>query len=57
MSKQENIEELVNILEKMIDKRYEYLREREYENYIFCSRINKEYKDIIEQLVDSIKKF
>lgn len=57
MSNRENdIYLLVKTIESLVDKRYEYLREREYENYILCSKINKEYNEIVKELVDLLEK-
>jgi|694.fasta_scaffold45994_12 hypothetical protein len=58
MSIQENdIKEIVQLIEKMIDKRYHYLHEREYENYNTCRAINAEYQVVVEELIKKIKEF
>ena len=44
------------LLEKMFDTRYQYLREREYENHRFCSELLKSYEETVEEFYDFIKK-
>ena len=45
-----------DLLEKMFDMRYQYLREREYENHSFCSKILKQYEESVKEFYNFIKK-
>ena len=55
-SNDEKIEELLDIVEKMIDTRFRYLKERDFENHRCASKIKKEeYTPLKEGLVKILK--
>lgn len=60
MSKISNkqIDQILEALEKMIDARYEYLQERNYENHYHSRKILEEKynpcKELLEQLLKDI---
>ena len=58
MSKKSNkSKKLIEVLELIIDSRYKYLRELEYENHRFASKILEEiYNPAVEKFVEILEK-
>jgi hypothetical protein len=58
MSKKSNkSKKLIEVLELMIDSRYKYMRELEYENHRFASKILEEiYNPAVEKFVEILEK-
>lgn len=58
MSKRSNkIKKLAEVLELMIDSRYKYLRELEYENHSYASKVLKEiYNPAVEKFIETLEK-
>ena len=52
------IDSIIHALEQMIDARYEYLQERNYENHLHCRKVMEEKynpcKRVLEELLKSI---
>jgi hypothetical protein len=48
---------LIEVLEVMIDARYKYLRELEYENHRYASKILEEiYNPAVEKFIETLEK-
>lgn len=48
---------LIEVLEIMIDSRYKYLRELEYENHRYASKILEEiYSPAVEKFIETLEK-
>jgi hypothetical protein len=58
MSKRSNkVKKLIEVLEVMIDARYKYLRELEYENHRYASKILEEiYNPAVEKFIETLEK-
>lgn len=59
MQKTSTPDQIVQYLEKIIDLRFQYLREKDYENFVMIRKINEEYKPLIEEFktfLDEISK-
>jgi hypothetical protein len=58
MSKKSNkSKKLIEALELMIDSRYKYMRELEYENHRFASKILEEiYNPAVEKFIEILEK-
>lgn len=52
-----NSEELITLLERMIDFRYEYLKEKDMENHRYAYRILQDnYRPVVEKLLEVLEK-
>lgn len=50
-------DEFLKLLEKLIDARYKYLKEKDYENYTYASKIKAEnYLPVVEEFREFFKK-
>ena len=58
MSKKSNkTDKLIDILEIMIDSRFKYLRELEYENHSYARKILEEiYDPAVEKFIEALEK-
>lgn len=58
MSKKSNkSKKLIEVLELMIDSRYKYLKELEYENHRYASKILEEiYNPAVEKFIETLEK-
>jgi hypothetical protein len=58
MSKRSNkVKKLIEVLEIMIDARYKYLRELEYENHRYASKTLEEiYNPAVEKFIEILEK-
>jgi len=58
MSKRSNkIKKLVEVLEVMIDARFKYLRELEYENHSYAHKIREDvYDPAVEKFIETLEK-
>jgi hypothetical protein len=53
----DQLNELINLFEKAIDARFEYLEERKFENYIYAHKIKEQkYDPIINDLYNVLKR-
>lgn len=60
MQKQSKIlldpEKFISLLEKMIDIRYKYLKEKDFENFRYASEIKRnEYEPVVKEMVDFLE--
>lgn len=58
MSKRSSkIKKLVEVLEVMIDARFKYLRELEYENHSYARKIREDiYDPAVEKFIETLEK-
>lgn len=55
--KSSNSEEFIKLLEQMIDYRYEYLKEKEFENHHYAySILEKYYNPTVEKILEILEK-
>ena len=56
-SNEEFLKEVLDTMEKMVDNRFTYLREKSYENHAFASKLLKEeYEPVKKKLYELLKK-